>query len=266
MIDAHCHLIPSIDDGAKDLEMSLAMARVAMDSGTMAVFCTPHHLNGVFKNSRNAVLVHLERLQQELADANINLTLAPGSELHLTPELPGQVLDGQALTYADRGQAALVELPKRTVPLGADDILEQLLYRGVVPIIAHPERNSELVRNPQRVAEWVDWGCKLQLTAQSCSGDFGKPIQQISQAWCQYGWVHIVASDAHRPHGRSPDMQSGFAVLEQWLGRDSAHILTEQNPRCLLEGKALQSISAVKPYQAAASKPGWLRRWFTAKA
>ena len=264
MIDAHCHLIPAIDDGAKDFEMALSMARLAADAGTTLLFCTPHHLNGVFDNPRAVILERLEQLQQCLADAGIKLTLAAGSELHLTPELPGQVLDGHALTYVDRGQAALVELPKRTVPLGADDILEQLLYRGIIPIIAHPERNSELIRNPERLAEWVDWGCKLQLTAQSCAGDFGKPIQEASRDWCQRGWVHIVASDAHRPQGRSPDMRSGFATLAQWLGRDAATILTEHNPRRLFEGEPLQSIAPLKPPKAKHQfNPSWLRRWLT---
>ena len=260
MIDAHCHLIPAIDDGAKDLAMAMAMARLAVQAGTTVLFCTPHHLNGVFNNPRTAVLTHLQQLQQQLADSGIELLLAAGAELHLTPELPGQVLDGNALTYADRGQAVLVELPKRTVPLGTEAILEQLLYRDVTPVIAHPERNSELIRNPQRLAEWVDWGCKLQLTAQSCAGDFGPPIQQVSRDWCLHGWVHLVASDGHRPQGRSPDMRKGYAQLQHWLGQEAADVLTEQNPRCLLEGQPLKSIPASIPAQQQ-TRPHWLRRW-----
>ncbi|CRI66041.1 PHP C-terminal domain protein [Thiocapsa sp. KS1] len=244
MIDCHCHILPGIDDGAHTFETALDMARAAAAAGIQDLVCTPHHLNGVYSNPGSVVRHALQDLRERLAGAGVPLRIHPGAELHLVPELPSQVLDGTALTYNDLGKAALVELPKAAVPMGAETILEQLLYRGITPVIAHPERNLVLVRNPERLAEWVARGCKVQLTAQSCSGDFGERIQHISRHWLELGWVHLIASDAHRPTGRSPTtLAAGRAVVTEWLGDQAASLLVCDNPRRLLDGADLLALA-----------------------
>jgi protein-tyrosine phosphatase len=256
MIDCHCHILPGIDDGAHRPETSRQMAVSAIRGGTTGIICTPHHLNGVYTNSADSVRHALDGLRSDLADAGMSLALYPGAELHLVPELPSRVLDGTAMTYNDRGKAALVELPKAAVPMGTESILEQLLYRGVTPVIAHPERNLILARREERLAEWIDWGCKVQLTAQSCSGGFGERLQRISRRWLERGWVHLIASDAHRPAGRSPDaLAAGRAIAAEWLGEDAATLLTRENPRRLLEGEDLVSLA---PRTTAPTRPRWL--------
>ncbi|WP_296805313.1 CpsB/CapC family capsule biosynthesis tyrosine phosphatase [Thiocapsa sp.] len=260
VIDVHCHILPGLDDGAHTFETAIDMARAAVVGGASGIVCTPHHLNGVYKNPGSLVLHALADLRQRLADADIPLGLFPGAEIHLVPELPSRVLDGSALTYNDRGKAALVELPKNTVPRGSEVILGQLLRHGITPVIAHPERNLVLARHPNRLAEWIDWGCKIQLTAQSCSGDFGERLQRLSRRWLELGWVHLVASDAHRPTGRSPDTLSvARACVAEWLGEDAATLLTLDNPRRLLEGTDLL---ALPPCMRADTTPlggDWLR-------
>src|SRR3990172_8737894 len=144
MIDCHNHTLPGIDDGARDMDYALSMARGALATGITAIIATPHHLNGVYTNPRKQILKAILEFQTAIAEADIALLIFPGSELHLVPELPGQLLEGEALTYADKGKAALVELPKRTIPNGTERILEQLLYQNVTPVIAHPERNATL--------------------------------------------------------------------------------------------------------------------------
>jgi protein-tyrosine phosphatase len=243
MIDCHNHTLPGIDDGAHDVEMAMEMAQCAVKHGIHTIVCTPHHLNGVFENAGAAVLAHVAALRSRLTAADIPLEVLPGSELHLVPELPERILEGDALTYADHGNTALVELPKHTVPTGTETILERLLYQDITPVIAHPERNSELIRDPDRLTEWVGWGCKVQLTAQSCSGDFGKRIQSQCRRWCEQGHVHLIASDAHRPYGRAPILTDGVAMLREWLGEQAVEILSTTNPRKLTVGEPLLSIT-----------------------
>lgn len=259
MIDCHCHIIPGIDDGAHTFEAALDMARAASASGVDGIVCTPHHLNGVYSNPAGSIRRASEELQECLVEAGIPLRLYPGAELHLVPELPSQLLDDAALTYNDLGRAALVELPKASVPMGAETILEQLLYRGVTPVIAHPERNLTLARRPEQLAEWISWGCKAQLTAQSCSGDFGARMQHLSRRWLELGWVHLIASDAHRPVGRSPDtLAAGRASVAEWLGEDAATLLTCDNPRRLLNGEDLVSLTPRETPRTASTRSRWL--------
>jgi protein-tyrosine phosphatase len=247
MIDCHCHLLPGIDDGANNREDTLAMARRAVEAGITAVVCTPHHLNGVYNNRAVDIVGAVRDAGRLLDGEGISLTLYPGSELHLVPELPGRIDAGEALTYNDRGKAALVELPKTTIPLGTETILEQLLHRGITPVIAHPERNLALANGGDLLGEWIGWGCKAQLTAQSCRGDFGERLSRLCRAWLERGWIHVIASDAHRPRGRSPDkLAAGRDVLAEWLGDEAATLLTEGNPGRLLAGEDLVSLPAIE--------------------
>jgi protein-tyrosine phosphatase len=247
MIDIHCHILPGIDDGARDLGVSLEMARVAVAAGTLGIVCTPHHLNGVYGNDRATILAAVNAFRAELTESEIALDLYPGSELHLVPELPDLLSSGNALTVNDGGRYVMVELPKRVVPMGSEVILKRLLGAGITPVIVHPERNSELCHKPARASDWVAMGCKLQLTGQSCTGEFGRPIKARCVHWLQRGEVHMVASDAHRPTGRSPRLDLVRAELTQSMGSEASRLLLEENPRRLVAGEALLKMEVADP-------------------
>lgn len=238
-IDVHNHSLPGIDDGAKSDDMALAMVRRAAANGIRGIVLTPHHFNGVFVNSRENILGRVEALRELIQGGGIDITVYPGAENHLVPELPAALARGEAMTFNDRGCAALVELPKRTVPVGAENILRQIIRQGIIPVIAHPERNSELVAKPEIAARWVAMGCRLQLTALSCSGRFGRRIQSASRRWLEQGLIHVVASDAHRVEGREPNLAPARERLARWVGERNMEILTEENPARLVAGENL---------------------------
>ena len=117
-IDCHNHSLPSIDDGAENMTMALDMLRIAQKDHISDVILTPHHLNGAFKNHANEVRTSVETLRTACIQNNIQVDLHVGSEVHLTHETVEQLVSGEALTYCDHGQAALIELPKHSIPLG----------------------------------------------------------------------------------------------------------------------------------------------------
>lgn len=158
MVDIHAHLLPQVDDGSRGIDQTLNMARLAVADGISTLVATPHHLNGVFRNPASQVRRHCFVLGMRLADEGIDLAVLPGSECHLVPELPAALAQGTAMTVADRGKAVLVELPVHHVPRGASDILDELGSLGLQPIIAHPERNTQLARDPALLREWVEGG------------------------------------------------------------------------------------------------------------
>lgn len=245
MIDCHCHMLPGVDDGSKSIEQSLQMARKAVECGITDVVVTPHNLNGVFLNSRQEILKSVASLRLQLAQEDISLRIYPGSEIHLVPELLESLASGESMTYADLGKAILLELPKHFIPNGTQMILENLVYSGVTPVIAHPERNSDLRRHSEKIQEWIEIGCKMQLTAQSCAGDFGPELQVLCRQWCERGWVHLIASDAHRVEGRAPDMRAGARMIAKWMGGDTKRIMTMENPRALITGEELVACQAL---------------------
>jgi len=242
IIDTHNHSLPYIDDGAVDINMSLKMLQASVSSGVTDIILTPHHLNGAFNNFADSVIKNTKLLRQEAQNANIDIRLHHGSEVHLTPETVDQLLEHKALTYCGNGKAALIELPKNSIPTGVESILSDLIYHGITPIIAHPERNSSLRRDFTPLREWVEFGCKSQVTGQSCTGGFGESLQKLSFKLIANNLVHLVASDAHRPSGRSPDLKSAQKILEQKFGTNICKTLLYNNPKKLIKGEDLESL------------------------
>jgi len=242
LTDCHCHILPEMDDGALSERMAIEMARVAIDNGTSTIVCTPHHLNGLHDNPREKILDAVAQFEKTLERVGVELTLVPGSELHLTPETNARVAQGNAMTMADKGQAVLIELPPGALAPGTEQYMDQLLYTGITPIVAHPERNPTLAGRPELVLEWFNAGVKLQLTAASCAGKLGEPVQRLCQQWLEAGYVHLLASDGHRPDDRSPNMRNGIEAVEDWIGSAFVDILITRNPANLIDGKPLSNI------------------------
>lgn len=260
-VDLHCHMLPGIDDGSKSLDQSIAMAEMAVADGIGTMVLTPHHLNGIYINFSDFIRDQVDNLRRELRIRGIELELLPGSELHLVPELPEQLAAGRALTIADRGRAALVELPVHTVPVGSTQVLGQLLDMGIQPVIAHPERNSGLRRHPEQLTEWVDMGCLAQVTAQSCTGRFGREVRRAAREMIQSGVIHIMASDAHRDKRRIPELSMGHNQVSKWVGPAAARLMTETCPGRLACGGNVNSGVMQRMVMDRPGK-GWLRKWF----
>ncbi|TVP78549.1 MAG: protein-tyrosine phosphatase [Thioalkalivibrio sp.] len=261
MVDLHGHLLPGIDDGARDLEQALNMARLAVADGIVISVLTPHHLNGVYDNPAMHVREQCASFRRALREQDIPLDVRPGAECHLVPELPAALAKGTALTIADRKRSVLVELPVYTVPLGAYSILEDILAMGLQPIIAHPERNGELVDGSEKLAEWIEMGCLAQVTAQSCTGRFGPQVQRAARRMLRNGLIHVMASDAHRDKRRVPELRAARETVAQWTSHEVATLLTEDFPRALADG---QPVAVDRLKHALPSRQrgwaNWLRR------
>ena len=260
--DIHCHILPGIDDGAKDLQQSLRMARIAVADGITTLVATPHHLNGVYRNPAGAIRAAVQHLQAALDAEGLPLQLLAGSELHLVPELPAALAAGEALTVGDLGHAVLVELPVHSIPVGSEQILQQIQRLGLVPIVAHPERNTELRHQPERLADWVAMGCLAQVTAQSCTGLFGPLVESAARHMIQSGLIHFVASDAHRDLRRIPQISPACAQLSTWTNPTVAELIGSRFPALLAAGQIpdLQVLGEALPTPAARPRPWW-RRW-----
>lgn len=254
MIDCHCHMLPGCDDGAKDLPQALSMATVAVESEVSEILLTPHHNDGLYFNSCADIVSGVARFQLALDQQAIPLKVWPGSECHVMPELPEHLETGVACTYANRNQAVLLELPKNCLPTGSEAIIEQVAYLGLQPIIAHPERNSVLCQEPERLRDWHERGWKFQLTNQSVSGSFGEPIQEVCYFWLSQGWIQLIASDAHRVKGRSPDMRKGVNQIAKWFGEEAAQLLSQDNPARLIRGEPIQDMPVTHKPQKATKK------------
>ncbi len=229
MIDTHSHILPGLDDGAEDLEQALSAARIAVQDGIEGMICTPHWMSGIFENTRNVVLAAVESFGQHLREHNIPLALYPGAELRVNLEIPAKIAQGTLLTLNESAYA-LIELPAEIIPPGIEDFFYSLQVEGIIPVIAHPERNPVVARDPARLYGWIESGVLAQLTAGSLRGKFGGTIRKLCLLLLEHGMAHLIATDCHGPMNRAPRLAKALREAEATVGKTLAARIFCENP------------------------------------
>jgi protein-tyrosine phosphatase len=257
LIDLHCHLLPGVDDGAKNLEMSLAMARLALADGITTIACTPHIMPGVYNNTGPAINEAVARLRTALAENGIALRLVSGADVHVAPDLVEQLRQGQALTL-NGTRYLLLEPPHHVMPPRLEDHIFRLQTAGFVPILTHPERLSWLDVHYALVKRLVYSGLLVQITGGSVLGRFGRRPRYWAERMLDDGLCHILASDAHNTEQRVPRLSEARAAVADRLGADEATNTVVTRPLGILNNispSALQPLP--QPAPAAPPPSGW---------
>lgn len=240
MIDIHCHLIPGVDDGPQTMEEAIALCRAIVSDGVTHAICTPHIHTGRFNNSLASLIKPFSELQAALSLRQIPLALGLSAEVRLHASILQLIEHGDVplMTIRQAGvdrQHILLELPDAQIPLGADKLVKKLVEMNITPIIAHPERNKELMRDSTRVLPFLSLGCKLQITAGSLIGQFGRLVENVAWQLLESDSVIAVASDAHNLHGRGPKMAEARQAISARLGQQLADSLTLLRPSQLFK-------------------------------
>ena len=236
MIDIHSHLLPGIDDGPRNWDDALDLCRSVVGDGIRTSVATPHLIDGVYDNVRAVVEPLTAELNQRLRDAGIELTVLSGAEVDFSSRHAGE--DGDELPCLGTGNAVLLEMPVAVIPPAISQTIFAVLSRGGVPVIAHPERNEILQRNPSAAAKWVREGALLQLDGDSLLGVWRQRTQRCAETLLSAGLAHAMASDAHSTRRRPPRLSKALQRARELIG-DSAAKLVGEGPRCILDSRPL---------------------------
>jgi len=241
VIDLHCHVLPGLDDGPPRMQDALALARVAVASGTTTLVATPHidnHWNVNPSDVRRAAAM----LAQECKTEGIALDIRTGGEIDLArlADLDPDELD--AVRLGD-GPYLLLECPLSPTAGDFDVLMRSIHSRGQPILLAHPERSPLLQREPERLIRLVEAGLLCSITAGSLRGQFGEHVRQFTLEMLREGLVHDVASDCHdhlrRPPGLADALDDvareipGIGGQSEWL--------TRLAPAAILAGEELPS-------------------------
>lgn len=254
-VDIHCHILPGLDDGARDWDESLAMSRLAVADGTTTIIATPHQLGGYGRNQREAIRLRVEELKQRLADAGVPLLVLPGADVRVDDRLVEQLVSGNVLTLGDHGRHILLELPHELY-LPLESLVERLARHNFVAILSHPERNEGILRRPDVLDPLVDAGCLLQVTAGSLCGSFGEPCQRLAESLIVSGMAHVVATDGHGAKARRPLMRRAYERAIELVGVEMAAALCCHNPALVAAGQPVPTRCG----KALGSHRSWWRR------
>jgi protein-tyrosine phosphatase len=248
VVDIHSHVLSGLDDGAKNFEESLAMVRMAALDGTTDLVATPHcDLRYAFQP---------EEIQRQLNQLQASVGLLPrlysGCDFHLTADSIADAVAFPAKYTINHKNYLLIEFSDSHIPKTTPAILYRLLGAGMTPVITHPERNQWLQKSLNDIAEWVELGCYVQVTAQSFLGRFGNHARDTAHTLLKQALVHFVASDGHDTKHRPPVLHEARTVIAKAYGEPLAEALFQHNPQLTLSGGMVDSADC---------RPGG-KKWF----
>ena len=235
MIDIHCHILPEVDDGPKSWETSQAMCRMAAADGIEHMVATPH-ANERYHYDRPYLEQLLEHLRTLIGDTP---KLSLGCDFHLSFENFEDALARPERYLIEGSQYLLVELSDYGIPTQIHECFTRLGDKGITPVITHPERNAILQQTPQRVLQWVEQGCAVQVTASCFTGKWGERAGRIARWLLEREAVHILASDAHDVKHRVPNLSAARDAVAEIASPEVAHALVDANPRAVINNQRL---------------------------
>ena len=260
MIDLHIHLLHSVDDGASDLSVSLAMVERARELGFSHLVATPHLADRLAPDYHALVIERLVELRPRAAARGVEVMF--GYEHKLAPDLAERLRSGESSTLGG-STAVLVELPFHGWPLYTDQALFDLMTAGYRPVLAHPERYSAAQENPDLAVELAERGISLQLTFGSITGLFGKAAKRVSEILLERDAVTVLASDAHSAGQRYVAVSQGRQRAEDLVGAERVRQLAHDNPAALLADLPLPASVFTGAGSSDTARPGmltWARR------
>jgi protein-tyrosine phosphatase len=236
MVDIHSHILWGLDDGAETLDESLAMLKLAAESGTTDIVATPH-ANSRYRYQADVVR---QRIEEATAGVSGQPRIHRGCDFHLSFDNVQDAMENPAKYAINDTQYLLVEFPNGPLT-GMTRVLTTLLDRGMIPIMTHPERQQQLQRIGDDFQEWVQLGCLVQVTAQSLLGRFGSGPGDSAWEMLRRGLVHFIASDGHDVKDRPPRLDLAFEAVSKRMGAEQARLLFIDNPGAVLRGGAVEA-------------------------
>jgi len=233
--DLHNHLLPGIDDGAPDITSALEMAQKAVDDGITHMVCTPHIHHGRFDNTHQSIEPAFSDLVTSLENENIPLNIAYAAEVRIGPEILSMAMNN-ALPFLGEWQSKkvlLLEFPSNAIPLGSDKLIKWLINQNIVPMIAHPERNTVFQEHPERLLSLIGLGCLTQVTGAAFLGQFGLAAKETAEELLQKNLITIIASDAHNMAYRPPILSEAYNQIKLLTAMDTANQLFIEIPKLI---------------------------------
>jgi protein-tyrosine phosphatase len=249
MVDIHCHILPDLDDGATEESVSQKMFEMAARDGIRDLVATPHS-NYQYEFDPEINRRKRDQLQQSMGETP---QLHLGCDFHLSFENIERAKTDHARYSINGKQYLLVEFADTNIPPHTDQIFLDMLSRGLVPIITHPERNPILANQPDVIAKWIETGCLVQVTAGSVTGRFGKRALRSTQTLLKRNMVHFVATDAHNLTTRPPVLSEARDTIAREISQEVAEAISEANPRAVIDGRRVPWY----PQPSGEAKSGW---------
>jgi protein-tyrosine phosphatase len=233
-VDLHSHVLPSLDDGAPDAAVSLAMLRGLHAIGFEVVYATPHQRAGFFLPSHAEIDAAYASTRVALKASNLELELHLGAENMWDGVFYERFASDTIPSYRN-GPALLVEFPREELPVAVFDRLFELRRRGRLPVIAHPERYHALWSNPDLITRLAETSA-LVVDLGAIAGYHGRKEAKLARELVKRRIAHAAASDVHTLDDVRVAAE-GIACIRAKAGEEAVRTLLSEGPRLILAGE-----------------------------
>lgn len=233
-VDIHSHILPGVDDGSRDMDMTRNMLQMAWSEGIRTMIATPHYRRGYVHVSAETWKEVYQVVCSEAKKIDSDFRIYLGNELFNSHSLEDKLARGEVLTMADTSYVLVEFLPSDTYR-ELQSAVRRLRMAGYSPIIAHAERYTCLLKEPALTEELVDLGCYIQINTASVTGENGYAAKRYVKKLLKYELVHFLGTDTHDLGKRKPAMKKCLAYIAGKYGKEYALRIGRENALRLLE-------------------------------
>ncbi|MGN0383846.1 MAG: CpsB/CapC family capsule biosynthesis tyrosine phosphatase [Eubacterium sp.] len=236
IIDIHTHMLPKLDDGAKDMEETMQMLQQSYEQGVRGIIFTPHYHKGHFEADSDKILKTFESVKEKSGRKWQDLKLYLGREIYYNVDVPDMLADGRLQTMAE-SMYVLVEFPIDIEYALLKDNINSILLAGKIPVIAHAERYKCLYKKQEYIESIVKMGAYIQVNASGFTKSSPWKTRRFIMKLFKNDMVHLVASDAHGSKTRKPDFYECERILVNKYGIDYAEYILKENPEKIISNQ-----------------------------
>lgn len=233
-VDLHLHVLPGIDDGARDLDASLAMCRGLAEVGYRQLIATPHADGRRHTYGRERISRLCAEVVQALASEAIPIELGWGAEYAYGQRFHGDLKGDDGLITLGNSRYVLLELPEQFMPATMPQVLFEVGTAGYFPVIAHPERCEPFHKDLERLLELVRGRALIQVSFRSLAGTFGRTIKRTAWRLVEDGHAALLATDCHSPRELKKIVRPVIKALHRRVSADRLDRMLRRTPLQLL--------------------------------
>ncbi len=206
IVDIHCHILPALDDGSRNLQETVEMLRIAERSGITDIIATPHYKAGRHNASRGTLLKRLHEVQEEAGRQGISVRLYAGNEVYYFSDFE-QAMDAGQICTMNRSRYVLIEFSPAETFRTIHNAMDQVLGIGYYPILAHAERYGCMLEDWKNLDYLKTMGVEIQVNASSVEGQTGHKVKKFVHRLLENRLADYIGTDAHGSVQRIPDIQ-----------------------------------------------------------
>lgn len=237
MIDVHTHILPSIDDGARNINQTIDMIDEAYEAGFTDIITTSHYIEETYdidKGDREVLIDNIKPLIKQ------KIKIHNGAEAYISPDIVELYKNGTIPTLA-QSRYVLFELPMNSEVIYTRSIVKEFTDCGYIPILAHPERYSNVKKNVDNAFEYIKMGALLQCNYGSFIGKYGAEAQEAVIKLLKRNQISFLGTDTHRPNSIYVQVKKAIEVIKKHSSCEVVDKLTTTNPQKILENVKIEN-------------------------